>query len=90
MWGIHFARHYAGNGKGLTMKIDCASNDRGIAVKGAIPKAITDHREGRCARLIFILTKGSADLWRQSDYFEKVRGNKRDCDSFRFAAANAA
>src|SRR5262245_10019422 len=90
MWGIHFARHHAGNGKGLAMKIDCAPDDRGIAVKGTIPKAIADYRQGRCSRFIFVLTKSSTDLRRQSDYVKKVRSDKGDCYSFRFPAPNPA
>jgi len=87
---IHLARHNADNGGWLAVKIDHASNNLGIAVKGAVPKTIAENDQGRRARLIFIFSEGPANLRRQSDYVEEVRRYKRNRDSFRFAAGNAA
>ena len=78
------------DGERLVVKIDRASNNLGIPVKGAVPKPIADDHQCRRARFIFVVAKGSADLRWQSDHVEKIRGHKSDGYSFRFAAGNAA
>ena len=87
---IHLARHHAGDGERLTVKIDRAPNNLGIPVEGAVPQAIADHHQRRRARFIFIFAESAADLRRQPDHVEKVRGHKSDRYSLRFAASNAA
>ncbi len=71
------------------MKIDGAPKNLGIPVKGAVPQSIAYNHQRRRAGYIFVFAKSTAELRRQPDHIEKIRGHKRDGDSLRFAAGNA-
>ena len=73
---IHLARHHAGDGERLAVEINCASNNLGVPVKGAVPKAIADDDECRRARFVFIFAERATDLRRQPDHVEKFAVTK--------------
>src|SRR5688572_7529864 len=85
---IHFRRHHANDGYRTAMKRDRASDNLRVAVKGAVPQAITDDCEGRRAWFVFVFAIGPAELRLEPDRVEEIRGSERNGDPFRFTSGD--
>src|ERR1700682_2657304 len=81
----HLRRHHADDSVGLVAEVYRAPEHVRVARKNALPKFITDHANQRTAHAIFLFGENAAQLWREPDDFEKIRGNETAGDLLRRA-----
>src|SRR5215472_6631361 len=80
------ARHHANDGVVSSVESDRGACDVGIAVKAIKPQCVADHSNG-CVRVVFLVSKDTAERGSDVEYGEDASGEARAVHRFRERSA---